>query len=187
MLLSYLLDKPVVARESVRGVCRGIGVSLHSYTVKLLLCSTAPTQQNPDFAVGTSSVLYVDKKIHLSRLRAVLPKNYAKFFLGLPIFSAEGAYLGKLVDMEIENFSAVALHTDKKEEIPFSAVAVCNDAVILRKMPAYPLGQRIPAPLLCQMQAQNEQLITKQTLRRAIQQKSLIKLTLSLPPFQATE
>ena len=187
MLLSYLLDKSVNVGENMRGVCRGVGISLHSFSVKLLLCSTTPSQQSPDFAVSTASVLSTEKEIRLSKLRAVLPKNCAKFFLGLPIFSAEGGYLGKLVDLEIQNFSAVALYTDKKEEIPFSAVGACNDAIILRKMPTYPLGQRIPAPLLCQFQSQNEQLITKQTLRRAIEQKSLIKLTLSLPPFHAVE
>ena len=187
MLLSYLLDKPVCVGDSPRGTCRGIGVSLRSYSVKLLLCSTSQNRQIPDFAVSTASVLSTENDIQLTRLRAVLPKNCVKLFLGLPIFSAEGAYLGKLIDVEMESFSAVALHTDKKEEIPFSAVAACNDAIILRKMPTYPLGQRIPAPLLCQIQAQNEQLVTKQTLRRAIEQKALIKLTLSLPPFDAAK
>ena len=47
--------------------------------------------------------------------------------------------------------------------------------------------QRIPAPLLSSFTDKSEALVTKPILRVAIRNKSLIKLTLSLPPFNMDE
>lgn len=184
MLLSQLVDKPVQVGKTVRGYCRGVGFSLKNFSIKYLFCSRSPTEQNYDFAFSAAAVTGVENAVSLSRLRCVLPKSRARFYLGLPVFSSDGKYLGKLIDVEIENFVCLTLYTDRKESFPATAVIACADAVILRTEMLFPLGQRIPAPLLLQMQTQNERLITKKVLRRAIENKALIKLTLSLPLFQ---
>lgn len=184
MLLSQLVDKPVQVGKTVRGYCRGVGFSLKNFTIKYVFCSRSPADQHHDFAFHSVSVISVENTVQLSRLRSVLPKSGTRFYLGLPIFSADGKYLGKLIDVEMENFVCLTLYTDRKESFPATAVIACADAVILRTDSFFPLGQRIPAPLLSQMQIQNERLITKKVLRRAIENKVLIKLTLSLPLFQ---
>ena len=182
MLLSQLVDKPLYVGNSVRGYCRGVGLSLKSYSVKYLLCASAPTLRSADFAVSAASAVCEQDGIQLSRLRSVFPKSCARIFLGLPVFSVDGAFLGNLSDIELDGLSAVAIHTTRNACFPVSAIAACSDAVLLRKEQVYPLGQRIPAPFL----SLNCHLVTKQVLRQAIQEKSLIKLTLSLPPFNVT-
>ena len=59
----------------------------------------------------------------------------------------------------------------------------CSDAVILRKEQAYPLGQRIPAPILPLITEKYEPVVTRAVLRNATAKRTLVKLTLSLPPF----
>ena len=187
MKLSYLNEKSVYAGKTFRGVCRGVALSLKSQAVKYLLCASTLTQTATDFSVGVSAVTEVGESILLSRLRPAYPKNCAKITIGLPVYSFEGGHLGFVEDLEMRDFVATRLLTDRGDVFPITSVFACADAVILRKEPPYPLGQRIPAPLLPIVTDKSEALVTKPILRAAIQKRALVKLTLSLPPFNLEE
>ena len=184
MLLSDLVNKNVYAGVTLKGKCVGVGISLKTYAVKYLLCSsTVQNAMHADFCVSVSAVEEVEDDIYLSRLRPAFPKNCAKVYLRRPIYLENGAYLGNVQDVEIQNYIALRLFTDQNKALPLTSVAAFSDAVILKKEQPYPIGQRIPAPLLSLVTDKNDGVITKQILRTAIEKKSLVKLTLSLPPF----
>ncbi len=183
MFLKDIVNKQILVGGSVQGICRGVGISLKTCAVKYLLCASTPSQSAPDFAVSISSVESVTDEIRLTRLRAVYPKSCAKIFLGSPVYSFEGGYLGKVDDLQMQSFIATYLYTDRKERFPVTFLYACLDAVILKKEQPYPLGQRIPAPLLSLVDGKKETLVTKPVLRTAIQRRALVNLTLSLPPF----
>lgn len=184
MKLSELTGKHVFVGNNFKGVCLGVGISLKNCAVKYLLCCSAKAyislHAHADFAVNVSAIEEVGAQIRLSRLRPVHPKNCAKIFGGLPVFSFEGAFLGKLHDLEIQDFTATRLYTDRNKSFPALCIAACTDALLLRKEQPYPLGQRIPAPLVLPI---NEPVVTKSVLRTASENGKLIRLTLSLPPF----
>ncbi len=183
MKLSTLHEKNIYVGKAFRGVCRGVALSLKSHAVKYLLCASTLTQTSTDFSVGVSSIAEIDDDIRLSRLRPAYPKSCAKIAIGLPVYSFEGGYLGNVADLELRDFVATRLITDRGELIPLTTIFACSDAVILRREQAYPLGQRIPAPLLPIFTDKSDALVTKPVLRAAIEQRALVKLTLSLPPF----
>ena len=181
MKLSNLIGKSVYAGAKRRGVCEGVGVSLKSSAVKYLFCRATSSQT--DFCVNVSSIEEIDEEIYLSRLRPVFPKNVVKIFLELPVYNDEGAFLGSVKDMEMDTFIALYLTTDKGERFPVSRVAACTDAILLRKKTPYPIGQRIPAPIVSDIFQNDELIVSRSCLRRAIEKGALIKLTLSLAPF----
>lgn len=183
MNLSDLNEKSIYVGKTLRGVCRGVALSLKSHTVKYLLCASTLTQNNTDFSVGVSAVTEIGDTILLSRLRPAYPKNCAKISIGLPVYSFEGGYLGVVEDLEIRDFIATRLFTDRDEVFPITSIFACSDAVILRKEQPYPLGQRIPATLLPIVTDKTEGVVTKPVLRTALSKGALVKLTLSLPPF----
>ncbi len=182
MLLSQLVQKPVVVDGNIRGVCLGVGISLKNYAVKYLLCSSSPNRANTDFCINVSSISKIDEAVFLHRLRPVFPKTCAQITMRLPIFSFNGSALGFLRDLEMQNFFATRFFNET-QAFSISAVTACSDAVILRKEQPFPLGQRVPAPFLLYFKDVARPIVTKAVLSTAIQKKSLIKLTLSLPPF----
>ncbi|MBQ4053886.1 MAG: hypothetical protein IJD33_06065 [Clostridia bacterium] len=186
MLLSQLFQKRIYTGETPRGIIVGVDFSLRNYTIKHLLCCTQKTAsdqtQHPDFAVNVSCVSAVADKVSLTRIRPALPKTQAKLFPALPVYSHDGTFLGKLTDGETDGFTVIELTTDQGNAFPPSAISVCRDAIILHKKSPYPLGQRVPSPMLSQLQT-GETFITKTLLRQALQRGALIKLTLSLSPF----
>lgn len=168
-----ILQNTLYLNQVPRGTCHQLGVSLKTGAIKYLFCETNAREQ---FAVNASAILAIeDFRVQLSSIRPVIPKNAVKLSIGLPVYAFTGVYLGEIKKIQRENMRVTALITDKNATIPFSAVLSCADAVILRKNLPYPLGQRIPAPAL--------QLITRPVLKKAIAEKNLIKLTLSLAPF----
>lgn len=183
MYLSELENKPLILRSTHRGVCRGIGVSLKNFSVKYLLCASPSNQAKVDFCLPLQAVESIDEQISLSRLRPAFPQNCARLFLGLPVFSQEGVYLGKLTEVQLDGFIATRLFTDRKESYPIHSLIACSDAVILRKNAPYPIGQLVPAPILSKINAKKDRLVTKSLLRAAIEKGTLLSLTLSLPPF----
>ena len=187
MKLSDLYAKNIYVGKTLRGACRGVALSLKSHAVKYLLCASASTQSSPDFAVNTSAIQEIKDSISLLRLRPVYPKSCAKLTLGAPVYSFEGGYLGELEDLEMQDFVATKLLTTQGEIFPITSVYACSDAIILRKEPPYPIGQRIPAPILPLLTDKPEAVVTKPILRTAIQRRALIKLTLSLPPFNLSQ
>ncbi len=182
MLLKDLTTREIVVGKTVKGYCCGVGISLKSHTVKYLLCSSAPAAA-PDFSVSASSVLAVGEQIILSSLRPLLPKSCAKLLIGNPVYSFEGVYLGKITDLVMEGFSATYLSTDLGAVYPVTAITASHDAILLKREQLFPLGQRIPAPMLSHFTEKKDGLITKPVLRSAIEQGKLVRLTLALPPF----
>ncbi len=187
MKLSDIHEKDLYVGKTFKGVCRGVALSLKTHAVKYLLCASTRTQTSTDFSVGVSAVIRIADDILLTRLRPVYPKSCAKITMGLPIYSFEGGYLGVVNDLEMQDFVATRILSDRGDLIPLTSVFACSDAVILRKEQAYPLGQRIPAPLLSDFTDRSDAIVTKPILRTAIQKRSLVKLTLSLPPFNMEE
>ena len=168
-----IIPKTIYCNNTPRGQCQSIGFSSKTGAIKYLFCST---YERADFVINTNAVLSVHEYgIELSHLRPVVPKNVLKLFLGQPIYSYNGIALGNILEIKEENFILQAIITDKNIRIPFTAIQACNDVVILRKKLPYPLGQRISATA--------PQTVTRPILRSAIQEKSLIKFTLSLAPF----
>ena len=186
MKLSDLCEKSIYTNKTFQGVCKGVGLSLKSHAVRYLLCASSPTQKNTDFSVGVNAVAEVNERISLSRLRPASPKGCAKVAIGLPVYSFEGGLLGRVADLDLFDFTATTLYTDHGETFPVTSIFACSDAVILRKEQPFPLGQRIPAPLLSLVTDKNDGVVTKQILRTAMKKGALVKLTLSLPPFQFT-
>lgn len=183
MKLSDLCEKSIYTNKAFQGICRGVGLSLKSHAVRYLLCASTPTQMGTDFSVGVNAVTEVNERILLSRLRPASPKGCAKIAIGLPVYSFEGGFLGTVTDLDICDFTATTLYTDRGDSFPITSIFACSDAVILRKEQPYPLGQRIPAPLLSLVTDKSDGVVTKPILRTAIEKGSLVKLTLALPPF----
>ena len=182
MFLSDYIGKTILVNKQPRGVCLGIGFSLKNQAVKCLLCAPS-AQKNPVFAVSISAVSEVEDCITLSRLRTVLPNNCARIAIGAPVYSYDGDFLGELTDAELKNGQLFRLCTNRRQSFPANTIFACNDAVILRKEQPYPLGQRVPAPMLLQICDKTDGFVTRPLLRTAIAHGALIKLTLSLPPF----
>ena len=182
MLLSQLIGKEIAVGNIPRGTVKGVGVSLKTHAVKYLLCA-GNTPSRALFAIPINSVTSFSERLLLPRLRPVFPKHCACLFLHLPVYSYYGEHLGHLQDLSISNFTATTLRTDKGFALPISAVTACSDAILLKKEQPFPLGQRVPAPILSSVSGKREGVVTKPVLRAAIQQNALIKLTLSLSPF----
>lgn len=184
MLLSELIYKPIYAGISPKGKCVGVGISLKNYTVKYLLCASSPQHQaHADFCVSVSAIEEIDDAIYLTRLRPAFPKNCAKIYLDKPIYTENGHYVANVQDLEMENFTALRLFTTATAPLPLSAIAAFSDAVILKKEQPFPIGQRIPAPAISHFFNKKETFITKTNLRECIGSGNLIKVTLSLSPF----
>ena len=186
MLLSQLIYKELRHREKSRGICLGIGISLKNYGLKYLLCRSgaAPCWASADLYIQANALLGVSNaSLSLRAFRPVAPKPHAKLFIGKPVYTQNGESLGRLKDVEFCNLTATRIFTEKGS-YPIRAVYAVADAVILKKEQPFPLGQRIPAPMLCDVLQKNEPVVTRSVLKRAIAKSSLIRLTLSLPPFE---
>ncbi len=182
MYLSHLTNKEIYTGNAPKGVVRGVGVSLKSHAVKYLLCSSLGGT-SVDFSVSANAVERVDEGVRLSTLRPLVPKNCARVFIGRPVYAFDGAYLGKIIDLEMQNFTATHLFTDQNAAYPVTSVTASADAVLLKREQLFPLGQRIPAPVLFRVSDKKSSVVTKQILRAAIEKGELIRLTLSLSPF----
>jgi len=175
---SYILHKNVR-----RGVCLGFGVSLKNYAVKYLFCSSSDEKSTPEFALNFSAVERIDNnEITLSVMRPVFPKSHVKIFKDLPVYTLTGAFVGNVTKLQIDNNTLVKIYTDLHGFSP-SDIYACSDAIILKKVQSYPLGQRVPATPNQDFLTQKSKLVTKPLLRFAIEKNALIKLTLSLAPF----
>lgn len=182
MLLSSLINQPVHSGKHLRGFARGIGFSLKTGKIKYLFCSTRENDPKSDFALNATPFFQLSNKLHFSSLRPVLPKNCVQIFPYLPLYNIDGTYLGQLTDAVIENGILCYLISDANVRYSLHEISACADAILLRKKQAYPIGQRIPAPMLFDSVLQNT-VVTKPLLKNAIKGGKLIRLTLSLPPF----
>ncbi len=188
MLLSQLIGKQVYCGSTCRGVVLGIGTNIKSGTIKYLLCANAEhhSLRNPqtDFAIALSTVVSIGERIVLSKLRTLYPKSCAKLFLHRPVYSDEGVYLGTVEDVELHDFVLQKLLLDDNTVYPFLAVTAISDAIILKKAPPYPIGQRVPAPVALRISDKSLTCVSRALLKKAIERGRLIELTLSLTPFR---
>ena len=182
MLLSQLIGKEIAVGNIPRGSVKGVGISLKTHDVKYLLCA-GTTPSRALFAIPVNSVTSFGERLLLPRLRPTFPKHCACLFLHLPVYSYYGEHLGNLQEVTLHSFIATTLRTDKGFTLPISAVTACSDAILLKREQLFPLGQRVPAPILSTVSGKKEGVVTKPVLHAAIKQNALIKLTLSLPPF----
>ena len=184
MLLSSILGKTLYENGKERGVCDGVFLSSKSRAIKYLSCRAADNLATP-FCLSFSHVDYVTDVVRLKRFCIAMPDKCEKFVLGLPVYDENGIFLGNALDMEIEGQSAVYLLLNGGKRIPASLISSCHDAVILKKAPAFPLAQRIPAHSLSLLDENcgKEKFVTKKTLQSATKKGNLIKFTLSLSPF----
>lgn len=182
MFLSNVTNKVIYLNKNPRGIVKGVGISLKTHAVKYLLCGNNQSAKS-HFALPVSAIVSIDENVFLSRMRPVLPKNCACLFIGLPVYAYDGAYLGKITELVIKKFVATLFYTDVGLELPVSAIAACSDAVLLKKEQPYPLGQRIPTPFVSSLLGKEDGVVTRPVLRCAMKKSSLVKLTLSLPPF----
>ncbi len=182
MFLKDLDDKVLVVGNRAKGYCRGVAISLKSHAVKYLLCASGAGEA--DFTISTNAVKEVGEQISLSALRTVCPRGCAKIIVGRPVYSFDGVYLGKITDLAMKDFIATHLYTDQGAVYPVSAITASQDALLLKREQPFPLGQRIPAPLVYRFSEKKEGIITKSVLKNALAKGELIRLTLALSPFQ---
>ena len=187
MLLSEIVGKNVYSGKAVRGICRGVCLSLKSRAVKYLLCSREPAQNDyTEFSVGVNCIDTVAENVFLKRLRPAVPKNCVRFFTGRPIYSEEGLYLGITADLVMEEFTATKLIADTGKTYSAAAIAALGDAVILRKEPVFPLGARVTSDIPAKpIPIRAGTLVTRGTLKAAIASGQLIRLTTELLPVPA--
>ena len=179
----YSFRSYITLKNVRRGVCIGLGVSLKSHTVKYLLCSLNDEALSPEFSLNFSAVTHMQtNEFHLSTLRPVLPKSHVKLFKNIPVYTQSGTFVGGLTKLKIRNNTLVRLYTQSTAFSP-SDIYACSDAIILKTAQPYPLGQRIPAMPIPAFSSANHKRVTKSILHSAIQNDTLIKFTLSLPPF----
>lgn len=187
MLLSEIVGKNVYSGKSLRGVCRGVCLSLKSRAVKYLLCSNEPAQNDyTEFSVSVGCIGSVEDTVTLKRLRTAIPKNCVRFFTGRPVYSEEGAYLGITSDLVMENFTATKLVTDTGKIYSAAAISALGDAVILKREPLFPLGTRVQCDIPASPEPIREgTIVNRGTLRTAISSGRLIRLTVNLlpPPY----
>ena len=186
MFLTDFINKEIFIGNNPRGVCVGLGISLKTSTVKYLLCASArsysPHRPHADFAVGVNALESVREVIKLGKTRAIYPKSCARIFLNAPVYAEDGMFLGCLSDLELHALTACKIFTDKHETRNFNAVTAVSDAIILKKEAPFPIGQRIPAPVLSALELSHP-LVSKTALKKAALKGELIRFTLALPPF----
>lgn len=180
MLLTQLLYKTLIFDKTPRGKCFAVGISIKTKSVKYLFCRTEENLKtsSTEFILPIDAVAsFSENALFLSRLRPILPKSCIKLTLGLPVYNSDGTFIGHVDNVHLHNYVASAIQLDNGVCCLFSDVTALSDAVILRKPQPYPIGQALP---------NQEDFVTKQTLRKAVSEQSLIQLTLSLPPFEYT-
>lgn len=179
MLLSELVGKRIYSSGKVRGICRGVGIWLKSRTVKYLICADIEQEKELFLSVGLIAEIS-PSGIRMKSFRPVAAQKAARFFCSRPVYSETGDYLGISVDLEMENNHAVALITDGGERYSAYSITALSDAVLIKRRPVFPLGEKIPVPLQSQTKSP---VVSKAVLKRAIEDGRLITLTLSLPLF----
>lgn len=183
MFLSDFIGKSVYADGKYHGVCDGIFLSLKTCALRYLSCHS-PAPVNTSFCVPYTQVDYVTDTVRLKKFTVGVPIGCGRFLLGSPVYDENGVFLGNASDMLTDGKSAIAVLLDNGKRIPASVLSSFHDAVILRKVPPYPLSQPVPAPSFSYLDDKDKTpFVTKKTLRNAAKQGNLIKFTLSLSPF----
>ena len=183
MLLSNLIGMPVFVGEKQRGTLQGVFLSTKSKCVKYLLCAIEQKNTQTTLAVSVCALERVNDGIHLKRIRSILPKNAALFKCGCPVYTENGTYVGCACDLHLHELTATELVTESAV-FPTTSIAAIGDAVLVKTDEPYPIGQRIPAPILSTFSTSEQcLLVTRPLLKSVIKKGRLIAFTLSLAPF----
>ena len=183
MLLSNLIGMPVFVGEKQRGTLQGVFLSAKSKSIKYLLCAIEQKNTQTTLALSIAALDKIENGIYLKRIRSILPKNATLFQQNCPVYTQDGAYLGSACDLQFYHLTATKLFTEKAV-FPTTAITAVGDAVLLKTDEPYPLGQRVPAPMLSTFSCNEEQvLVTRSLLKFVIKNGRLIAFTLSLAPF----
>jgi len=187
MFISQWIGKNLYSGNKLCGACKGVGFSLKSQTIKFLVCSAdAHDRHDSDgrFCVSVSQIEKITDAVYLKRLRTVAPNNSALFLPDKPIYSETGAYHGLAIDLQIENFSAVAIISDRQKTYPVHQILASGDAFIIKKTSVFPLGRTLRREITVNNQsvAANAP-VTKTLLQSAAKSGNLIRLTTALSPF----
>lgn len=182
MLLSELTGKTVYSSDKAKGTCRGVALSLKSKAIRYLVCANDAVGGNAaQFFIPVGNVEAItESRIVLKRMRtAAPPKNCVCFYSGIPVYFESGAYLGKTTDLEIKNFIATNLSADTGKRYKATCITGVRDAVVLKKAPAFPLGEPIPHAFSAIYKGQT---VTKSLLKHASKRRELIALTRAVLP-----
>ena len=181
MLLTSLIDKPIIVNNTPRGICKGIGISKKDGEIKYLICSET---NNPQirFIVPFSLVTFIKQDaVHLQKVRTVTATKFYFLHLNIPVYTLQGKHIGN-----VENASWIngTLHflSVNGNDVPYTSIIAISDAILVRGKAIFPLGQRIPVPHISKHRLR-ESTVTKSLLRKAVSEEFLIELTLSLAPF----
>ncbi len=188
MFLTQIIDLPVRVSNVTRGKVKNACFSLKTGELKYLICAPTDEQTQADFTVTFSSVVSLEDDVTLKRLTPVIAKNCVSLPLFSPVYDEQAKLLGELTDAKIENGVVTELIIDYDKRYPAHLLLASKDVVILRKKPPYPIGQRVPAPVLLRFQQQktpqsSADRVTKAFLKATIKKGELIKTTLALAPF----
>ena len=182
MLLHTLIGKRIVVNQTPRCVCLGVGVNKNNGKLSFLLCSKTQDGAN-SFSIPFSSIVCVkDDCIIAKKIHPINPTRAYILYTHLPVYSTQGIRLGILTNAKFGQGKLCFLFIDHSP-VPFSQVHAIGDVILLSPKPIFPIGQCVPAPFLLEFGTKNKR-ITKAVLKKAIQTQSLIRLTLSLPPFR---
>ena len=182
MFLHSLIGKRVVVNQTPRCVCLGVGVKKSNGNLSFLLCSKSQDDAGT-FAIPFSSIVCVKEDcIIANKIRPVQSPRAYILFNHLPVYSTQGVRLGVLSNAEFSQNRLYRLFIDGNPA-HFSRIHAIADAILLSPKPVFPIGQPVPAPFLLEYGTKNSA-VTKSVLKKAVQTQSLIRLTLSLPPFR---
>lgn len=181
MLLTSLIDKPIIVNNTPRGICEGVGISKKDGGIKYLICSET---DNPKirFIVPFSLVTFIKQDaVHLQKLRTVTPTKFYFLHLNIPVYTLQGKCVGNVENASWANGTLGFLSVNGNN-VPYTSISAISDAVLVRSTASFPLGQRIPVPCISKYRLR-ENTVTKSVLKKSVSEDFLIELTLSLAPF----
>ena len=147
---------------------------MKSKAVRYLICE----QDGSEFSVPVGNLERVEKEgVFLKRTRTAAPKNCARLCKNLPVYLETGEFLGTLVDLEMENFVVLSLITNDEKRHRATSVSGVRDAVIMKKPPLFPLGERLPEPFAS---FYDEPVVTRPVLKKVVERGELVPTTSAL-------
>lgn len=179
MFLSELVGKKIYSAGKIRGICRGVGLTVKSRAVKYLICVDIASER--ELFLSLNAIAEISENgIRLKAFRPTAPQSISRLFSSRPVYDETGEYLGIVVDLEIENGVATALITDTGSVYSAYSLTAVSDAVLLKRRLSFPLGEKTPAFFKRQT---GVPVLSKALLKHAIEKGELIRLTLALPLF----
>ena len=174
----YLIGQNVFVNNEIKATVLGVYLAKKYPAVKQLHCKLLSGEE---FCLSLNGATVDDTGVHVQKLRACLPCDYVKLTRGVPIYDEKGVLQGVLSNVEVKNGVPVSFIGQNGIRYPYSMLKSAADALILKKKPTFPLGE----PIHSYTKDKNAYpFVSKKTLTNAIKKGELVKLTLSLSPFE---